>query len=94
MSVKEEYTYTEKAGTGDQSPPTDLQASRSASDVDEDNTFDVDATELPPGYFKSSFFWGSMVGIGVGLMSGVAGFGFAAPVLGLINNDIGPVSWE
>ena len=58
---------------------------------DHENTFDVDATELPPGYFTSPFFLGTMTGIGLGLMAGVAGFGFAAPILMLINNDIGPV---
>jgi len=33
--------------------------------------FDVDETSLPPGYFKSRFFIGSMAGIGLGLMAGV-----------------------
>lgn len=58
---------------------------------DDENTFDINSDELPPGYFKSPFFLGSMTGIGLGLMAGVAGFGFAAPILGIINNDIGPV---
>lgn len=54
--------------------------------------FEVDAEALPPGYFKSTFFWGTMTGIGLGLFAGVAGFGYAAPILGVINADIGPVS--
>lgn len=54
--------------------------------------FEVDETNLPPGYFTSKFFVGSMAGIGLGLMAGVAAFGYAAPILGLINADIGPVS--
>jgi hypothetical protein len=58
---------------------------------DDENTFEVEEEELPPGYFKSPFFIGSMTGIGLGLMAGVAGFGYAAPILGIINNDIGPV---
>jgi hypothetical protein len=58
---------------------------------DDENTFDVNSDELPPGYFKSPFFLGSMMGIGLGLMAGVAGYGFAAPILMIINNDIGPV---
>lgn len=33
--------------------------------------FEVDETSLPPGYFKSKFFIGSMAGIGLGLMAGV-----------------------
>ncbi|ERT01155.1 hypothetical protein HMPREF1624_02396 [Sporothrix schenckii ATCC 58251] len=52
--------------------------------------FDVDEGDLPPGYFKSRFFLGTMLAIGLGLTGGVAGFGFAAPILTTINNDIGP----
>ncbi|KXJ88998.1 fungal trichothecene efflux pump [Microdochium bolleyi] len=44
----------------------------------------------PPGYFRSKFFIGTMAAIGLGLMAGVAGFGYAAPILPLINADIGP----
>lgn len=58
---------------------------------DDENTFEVEEDELPPGYFTSPFFIGSMTGIGLGLMAGVAGFGYAAPILTIINNDIGPV---
>lgn len=61
---------------------------------DDENTFDIDSDELPPGYFKSPFFLGSMIGIGLGLMAGVAGYGFAAPILMIINNDIGPVCFS
>lgn len=61
---------------------------------DDENTFEIDSEELPPGYFKSPFFLGSMTGIGLGLLAGVSGFGFAAPILGLINNDIGPVRYR
>ncbi|CAK7211017.1 hypothetical protein SCUCBS95973_000987 [Sporothrix curviconia] len=58
--------------------------------------FDVDEAELPPGYFKSRFFLGTMLAIGLGLAGGSAGFGFAAPILTTINNDIGPspnITW-
>lgn len=48
--------------------------------------------QLPPGYFRSSFFLGSMAAIGLGLFGGTAGFSFAAPMLQTINADIGPVS--
>jgi hypothetical protein len=41
--------------------------------------FATDEDSLPPGYFKSSFFLGSMTAIGLGLLAGVAGFGYAAP---------------
>ncbi|CAH0030520.1 unnamed protein product [Clonostachys rhizophaga] len=60
------------------------------SQKDEDNTFEVDQDSLPPGYFTSPFFIGTMAGIGLGLMAGVAGYGYAAPILTIINNDIGP----
>jgi hypothetical protein len=53
---------------------------------------ELDESSLPPGYFTSKFFIGSMAGIGLGLMAGVAAFGYAAPILGVINADIGPVS--
>ncbi|KAF4458452.1 fungal trichothecene efflux pump [Fusarium albosuccineum] len=63
---------------------------------DDENTFEIDEEKLPAGYFTSPFFIGSMTGIGLGLMAGVAGFGYAAPILGIINNDIGPdanINW-
>lgn len=53
---------------------------------------ELDEDALPPGYFRSKFFIGTMAGIGLGLMAGVAAYGYAAPILGLINEDIGPVS--
>ncbi|CRK13284.1 hypothetical protein BN1723_017335, partial [Verticillium longisporum] len=53
-------------------------------------TIVMEEDALPPGYFRSRFFIGSMMGIGLGLMAGVAGFGYAAPILGVINADIGP----
>ena len=54
-------------------------------------TFDIDGAELPDGYFRSRFFLGTMLAIGLGLTGGVAGFAFAAPILGTIDADIGPV---
>jgi hypothetical protein len=53
--------------------------------------FEVDAEALPPGYFRSAFFLGSMTAISLGLVAGVSGFGYAAPILSIINADIGPV---
>jgi hypothetical protein len=32
---------------------------------------ELDESSLPPGYFMSKFFLGSMAGIGLGLMAGV-----------------------
>ncbi|KAF2660502.1 MFS general substrate transporter [Lophiostoma macrostomum CBS 122681] len=57
---------------------------------------ELEEDALPPGYFTSKFFVGSMAGIGLGLMAGVASFGYAAPILGVINADIGPdpnITW-
>lgn len=52
---------------------------------------ELDEDSLPPGYFRSKFFVGTMAGIGLGLMAGVAAYGYAAPILSIINADIGPV---
>ncbi|CAK7231869.1 hypothetical protein SBRCBS47491_008075 [Sporothrix bragantina] len=52
--------------------------------------FETDTHHLKPGYFRSSFFVGSMAAMALGLWAGVAGFGYAAPILTEINNDIGP----
>lgn len=60
--------------------------------VEDENTFEVEEEQLPKGYFTSPFFIGTMTGICLGLVAGVAGFGFIAPILGVINADIGPVS--
>jgi hypothetical protein len=56
------------------------------------NNLELDEDALPPGYFRSKFFLGTMAGIGLGLMAGVAAYGYAAPILGIIDADIGPVS--
>ena len=53
---------------------------------------ELDEDALPAGYFRSKFFVGTMAAIGLGLCAGVAAFGYAAPILGVINSDIGPVS--
>ncbi|CAK7240395.1 MAG: hypothetical protein STHCBS139747_001834 [Sporothrix thermara] len=79
-------------------PPLEMK-SNDSSDNHEDVggcRFDVDEHELPPGYFTSRFFLGTMLAIGLGLTGGVAGFGFAAPILTTINADIGPspnIAW-
>lgn len=81
-TAKHEVVHAER------SPQVDGQVQHASAD---EHTFDIDSDELPPGYFKSPFFIGSMMGIGLGLMAGVAGYGYAAPILMIINNDIGPV---
>ncbi|KAF2102319.1 MFS general substrate transporter [Rhizodiscina lignyota] len=52
--------------------------------------FTVEASNLPPGYFRSLTFLGSMFAIGASFAAGVGGFSFAAPILAQINADIGP----
>lgn len=52
--------------------------------------FDIDAVELPDGYFRSSFFIGTVAATGLAIMSGVGIFGTIAPLLGVINEDLGP----
>lgn len=63
------------------------------TDVREDvkgRDFTVVEAEIPSGYFRSVRFLGSMFAIGSAFGCGVAGFTFAAPILGYINADIGP----
>jgi hypothetical protein len=58
--------------------------------------FQTDETSLPKGYYRSSFFVGTMFATGLGLSAGVGGFALAAPELGVINADIGPdanITW-
>ena len=54
--------------------------------------FATDEGSLPPGYYRSSYFLGTMLAIGLGLLAGTSGFKFAGPVLTVINAEIGPVS--
>ncbi|KAF2101751.1 MFS general substrate transporter [Rhizodiscina lignyota] len=68
--------------------------------IDEDNAagkiFSIDDVDLPDGYFRSVYFWGSMFAIGMSLMCGVAGFSYIAPILSFVNEDIGPspyITW-
>lgn len=58
--------------------------------------FQTDLDDLPAGYYRSSFFLGTMFAVGIGLTAAVGGFGLAAPALGLINSEIGPdpnINW-
>lgn len=52
--------------------------------------FTASSSTLPKGYYVSSYFLGTMFATGLGLYAGVAGYGLPAPVLGIINQDIGP----
>lgn len=52
--------------------------------------FTASQSTLPKGYYHSSYFLGSLFAVGIGLYAGVAGYGLLAPVLGIVNQDIGP----
>lgn len=41
--------------------------------------FQTDERDLPKGYYRSSFFVGTMFATGLGLSAGVGGFALAAP---------------
>jgi len=44
--------------------------------------FDSENIEIPKGYFRSPYFLGSMVSIGLSRMGEVGGFALADPILG------------
>jgi hypothetical protein len=52
--------------------------------------FEIDYESLPKGYYRSRFFIGTMLATGLALICGTAAFGFAAPILSVINADLGP----
>jgi MFS family permease len=60
------------------------------NEVDTVHGFSANTGTLPPGYFTSVNFLGTMLATGLGLAAAVGGFGLAAPNLLLINNEIGP----
>merc|ERR1711881_499123 len=58
--------------------------------------FTTDLDNIPRGYYYSPAFLGTMFATGIGLAAATGAFGLAAPMLGIINNDIGPdpnISW-
>ncbi|KIX00022.1 uncharacterized protein Z518_10949 [Rhinocladiella mackenziei CBS 650.93] len=57
---------------------------------DVETGFVTDADSLPASYFRSKFFVGSFCALGTGLVAGTGAFGYPAPVLSYINQDIGP----
>lgn len=63
---------------------------------DEGKTVPIDggyvaaAETVPKGYFRSKFFIGTFLAAAMAQLTGVAAFSYIAPVLGVINADIGP----
>jgi MFS family permease len=86
---------SEKSGIAKQYE--DAPGSHVHSDVNNEvHGFTADETTLKKGYFRISFFLGTMLTTGLGLAAAVGGFGLAAPNLALINADIGPdpnITW-
>lgn len=70
----------------------DVNSANSHSDGSELHVIDqtVNAAALPKGYFRSRFFLGSSAAVALSLLATVSAFGYAAPILGIINEDIGP----
>jgi len=72
----------------------DIISTQSSDQVDTDSEiihgFETDVEHLPDGYFRSAFFIGSMLAVGLSLTCGVAAFGYAAPLLTQINAELGP----
>jgi hypothetical protein len=79
-------SYAERIEAVSTSSPAMSNAEKQHHNDAIDANRELDESSLPPGYF------GTMAGIGLGLMAGVAAFGYAAPILNHINADIGPVS--
>ncbi|KIX06628.1 uncharacterized protein Z518_04604 [Rhinocladiella mackenziei CBS 650.93] len=50
----------------------------------------TEADALPRSYYRSKFFIGTFAALGTGLMAGTGAFGYSAPILTTINQDIGP----
>lgn len=76
--------------------PADHDELSPSSSDDAIHGFQTDLDNLPKGYYRSSFFLGTMFAVGIGLTAAVGGFGLAARALALINSEIGPdpnINW-
>lgn len=72
------------------SPSSDNVVRDDASSDNVIHGFETDIEHLPPGYYYSPFFIGSMLAVALSLTCGVAAFGYAAPLLTQINAELGP----
>lgn len=93
MDTSKEIYSTTQAENASVTPPL---SEKPIIDEDVLRGFQTDENSLPKGYYRSSFFIGTMFATGLGLSCGVGGFALAAPELGVINADIGPdanVTW-
>ena len=85
MAVNSEYS---DSPDGDHLEVTDPEKAATASPPE--HGFTTDFQHLPKNYYFTPSFLGSMAGVFFGLMAGVGGYAVAAPILGIINADIGP----
>lgn len=63
--------YTERIETVTASSPAMSEAEKQPHDDAVGTNLELDESSLPPGYFTSKFFVGTMAAIGLGLMAGV-----------------------
>lgn len=66
------YAAGEHVETLSESSPHDTEKYIYGGDDAVGANLELDEDALPPGYFRSKFFVGTMAGIGLGLMAGVA----------------------
>jgi hypothetical protein len=88
---KHDITAVEHAGS-DSSPE---RTHPRPTGVDQ-HGFTTDLDNIPRGYYYSAPFLGTMFATGIGLSAATGAFGLAAPMLSIINNDVGPdpnITW-
>jgi hypothetical protein len=86
----DDITAVEHAGSDNESPE------RSHAAGLDQHGFTTNLDSIPKGYYYSPPFLGTMFATGIGLTAATGAFGLAAPILGIINNDVGPdpnISW-
>jgi hypothetical protein len=71
--MKKSDPYSERIEAISTSSPAMSDAEKQEQDHVVGAYIERDESSLPPGYFRSKFFVGSMAGIGLGLMAGVVG---------------------
>ena len=88
MRASTENTSIKAAPT--QNEKIEYRASLEHNLTNDIHGFQIDYAALPKGYYRSPFFLGTFLATGLAILSGTAAFGLAAPILGVINADIGP----
>jgi MFS family permease len=95
--ARSSMSRTEKAGVdGIEDASTSRDFSTNAAGGRTITGFDADIETAPEGYLWSINLWGSLTAIGMSFGSAVGQFALAAPILDIINEDIGPnpnITW-